>query len=432
MMQPATSVVLGVTAYLLFDTDTAWYDCPVYGEAAVHVAGAQSEGLHCDNARLTILVIVHAIVQRGRRTMHHVSKMIRIHHVDEDVQRRGLNIILMAAGLQIIALLLTIYLILAGSLSVRFLISVATSLIIQTIVIVLAWRGFVDLAGGMLVSMAIVGLTGAAFFNNDSLVTPIFLMLPLLMAAAALRPVWIIVALVGVLTGMGVIFTIPAPPETAPLRSAIFAVIGLMSLFTTLTGVLIGVGHTHLRRRLHDEIRRADQAKVELQTLNEELDLRVQMQTETLQQTLQELEQQTLRQDQLLKEIAGQREVIRELSLPILPLGREVLVAPLIGALDQERMQQLQSQVLKQVERVRARLLILDVTGVPLIDAHVARGLMDLFQGLRLLGANVVLVGVRPEVAQTIVTLGVRLRDVEVFSDLGSALQRVVIRTMAR
>lgn len=133
----------------------------------------------------------------------------------------------------------------------------------------------------------------------------------------------------------------------------------------------------------------------------------------------------------MLKEIAGQREVIRELSLPVLPLGREVLVAPLIGALDQERMQQLQSQVLKQVERVRARLLILDVTGVPLIDAHVAQGLMDLFQGLRLLGVNVVLVGVRPEVAQTIVALGVRLRDVEVFSDLGSALQRVV-RTMAR
>jgi rsbT co-antagonist protein RsbR len=364
--------------------------------------------------------------------MNHVSKMIRVRHADEDAQRRGFNIILMAAGLHSISFLLTIYVIFAGLLSTRFLISLAVSVIVQTIVIVLAWRGSVDLAGGMLVGMAIVGLTGAAFFNNDTFVTPIFLLLPLLMAAAALRPVWIIVALVGVLTGMGVIFTMPSPAETAALRSAIFAVTGLMSLFTTLTGVLIGVGHAHLRRRLHDEMKRADRAKIELQILNEELDLRVQMQTEALQQTLQELEQQTLRQDQLLKEIAGQREIIRELSLPILPVGREVLVAPLIGALDQERMQQLQSQVLKRVERMRARLLILDVTGVPMIDAHVARGLMDLIKGLRLLGANVALVGVRPEVAQTIVALGVHLRDVEVFSDLGSALQRAVNRTGAR
>ncbi|MGQ9828715.1 MAG: STAS domain-containing protein, partial [Roseiflexus sp.] len=127
-----------------------------------------------------------------------------------------------------------------------------------------------------------------------------------------------------------------------------------------------------------------------------------------------------------------QREVIRELSLPLLPVGREVLVAPLIGALDQERMQQLQSHVLKRVERMHARLLILDVTGVPLIDSQVAQGLINLSQGLRLLGAKVILVGVRPEVAQTIVALGVHLRSVEVFGDLGSALRRVMIRATAR
>jgi hypothetical protein len=148
--------------------------------------------------------------------MNHVSKMIRVRHADEDAQRRGFNIILMAAGLHSISLLLTIYVIFAGLLSTRFLISVAVSVIVQTIVIVLAWRGSVDLAGGMLVGMAIVGLTGAAFFNNDTLVTPIFLLLPLLMAAAALRPVWIIVALVGVLTGMGVIFYHAVHPQRLP------------------------------------------------------------------------------------------------------------------------------------------------------------------------------------------------------------------------
>lgn len=368
--------------------------------------------------------------------MHRVSRLIRVHHTDEDVQRRGANIILMAAGLQIMALLLTIYVGFVGRLSPQVLIPVAISLIVQTIVIVLARRGSVDLAGGILVGMAIVGLTSTAIFNNDPLVIPMFLLTPLLMAAAALRPIWIIVALVGVLAGMGLIYTMPLPvpisESIAALRLAIFVVSGLIIMFAALISILISVGHTQLQRRLYDEVKRADQAKAELQILNEELDLRVQMQTETLLQKLQELEQQTLRQDQLLKEIAGQRAVIRELSLPILPVGREVLVAPLVGTLDQERMQQLQSKVLKQVERMRARLLILDVTGVPMIDAHVAWGLMDLFQGLRLLGANAGLVGVRPEVAQTIVVLGVHLRDVEVFSDLGSALQRAMTRTVGR
>lgn len=368
--------------------------------------------------------------------MHQMSRLIRVRHTDEDVQRRGVNIILMAAGLQIMALLLTIYAGFAGRLSTQVLIQVAISLIVQTIVIVLARRGSVDLAGGILVGMAIVGITGGAIFGNNSLITPMFLVTPLLMAAAALQPVWIIVALIGVLTGMGLIYTMLLPvtlPESiAALRSAIFVVSGLIILFAALIGVLISVGHTHLQRRLHDEVKRANLANAELKVLNEELDRRVQMQTEALRKTLQELEQQTFHQDQLLKEIAGQREVIRELSLPILPVGREVLVAPLIGALDQERMQQLQSQVLKRVERIHARLLILDVTGVPIIDTHVAQGLMNLVRGLRLLGANVALVGVRPEVAQTIVALGVHLRDVEVFSDLGSALQRAVNRTGAR
>ena len=368
--------------------------------------------------------------------MHHVSKMIRVRHADEDAQRRGFNIILMAAGLQIMALLLTIYVGFVGRLSPQVLIPVAISLIVQTIVIVLARRGSIDLAGGILVGMAIVGLTGSAIFNNDSFITPMFLLTPLLMASAALRPVWMIVALVGVLTGMGLIYTMPLSrplsESIAALRLAMFVANGLIIMFTALIGTLISVGHTHLQRQLRDEVKRANQANAELKALNEELDRRVEMQTEALQQMLRELEQKTLRQDQLLKEIAGQREVIRDLSLPILPVGHEVLVAPLVGALDQERMQQLQSQVLKQVERTRARLLILDVTGVPMIDAHVARGLMDLVQGLRLLGANAALVGVRPEVAQTIVALGVQLRDVEVFSDLGSALQRAVARTVGR
>lgn len=364
--------------------------------------------------------------------MHYVSKMIRVRNADEDTQRRGINIVLIATGLQIIALLLAILSAVAGTISIRSLIFIITSILVQTAVIVLALRGFVDLSGGILVSMATIGITTSAFFNPDEYAIPIFLLIPILIATAVFRPVGIAVTLIGVLAGMGSISIIPLAEELNTQRTTILVTVGLIAPFMAGVGVLISAGNLYLQRRLRIEVKRVEQANASLQILNEELDRRVQMQTAALQQMVEDLEQQTQHQNQLLKEIAEQREVIRELSLPLLPIGREVLVAPLIGALDQERMQQLQSHVLKRVERMHARLLILDVTGVPLIDSQVAQGLIHLSQGLRLLGANVALVGVRPEVAQTIVTLGVRLQDVEVFSDLGSALQSVVLRTMAR
>lgn len=360
------------------------------------------------------------------------SSLTSVRHPDEDVQRRGQNIILLAAGLNVLTVLLAGYVALTGALSERIIGPVITSLVVQTIVILLARNGRVALAGSFIVVMALVGTVGSALLNADQLVTPMLLPIPLLIATAVLRPIGVVAALFGILAGMGVIAGALPPPENVLLRNALFVVIGLLSLFTTLTGVLIGVGHERLRRRLRTALDRADQTAQALQTMNEELDLRVQLQTETLQQIVLELEERSTQQERLLQEIAAQRDIIQELSLPILPVGRDVLVAPLIGALDGARMHQLQNQALRSVERTHAHMLILDVTGVPLIDTHVAQGLSGLIQGLRLLGADVAVVGVRPEVAQTIVGLGIQLRGVSIFSDLGSALEYATLRFAER
>lgn len=361
-----------------------------------------------------------------------LSSLISVRHPDKDVQRRGQNIILLAAGLNVLTILLAGYVAITGALSERIIGPVIISLVVQTVVIFLARNGRVDLAGSIIVVMAIVGTVGSALLNADQLVTPMLLPIPLLIATAVLRPIGVIATLFGILAGMGVIAGVLPPPENVLLRNALFVVIGLLALFTALTGVLIGVGHEHLRRQLHHALDRADQTAQALQTTNEELDLRVQLQTETLKQMVKELEERSAQQERLLHEIAGQRDLIRELSLPILPVGRDVLVAPLIGALDGERMHQLQNHAFQRVERTHARMLILDVTGVPLIDTHVAQSLTGLIHGLRLLGAEVAIVGVRPEVAQTIIGLGIRLREVSVFSDLGSALQYATFRFAER
>jgi rsbT co-antagonist protein RsbR len=127
-----------------------------------------------------------------------------------------------------------------------------------------------------------------------------------------------------------------------------------------------------------------------------------------------------------LATIEQQRTVIREMSVPILPLTTTTLVLPLIGALDTERLRMLQEQALRAIERSAARNLILDITGVPVVDSQVAQGLMQVVQAARLLGTEVVLVGIRPEVAQTVVGLGLQMTNIATQSTLQSGIAHVL------
>jgi rsbT co-antagonist protein RsbR len=123
-----------------------------------------------------------------------------------------------------------------------------------------------------------------------------------------------------------------------------------------------------------------------------------------------------------LAEIETQQTVIRDMSVPILPVSTSALVMPLVGALDGERLTQMQHQMLTAIERRRPKHVLLDITGVPLVDTHVAHGIIQMVRAARLLGVEVVLVGVRPEVAQTIVGMGLTLGEVVTRSTLQSGL----------
>ncbi len=98
---------------------------------------------------------------------------------------------------------------------------------------------------------------------------------------------------------------------------------------------------------------------------------------------------------------------------------------PLVGELDGARLHLIQEQALHALEHSSARYLVLDITGVPIVDSQVAQGLLAVVQAARLLGAEVMLVGIRPEVAQAIVGLGIDLRGVHTSSDLQTSLDRI-------
>ena len=156
----------------------------------------------------------------------------------------------------------------------------------------------------------------------------------------------------------------------------------------------------------------------------ESLEQRVADRTADLQQALDEVETRAREQERLLEENRQQRETIREMSVPVLPVNDSTLVMPLVGAMDTERLRLLQDQALRAIERSRAKTLILDITGVPIVDSQVAQGLVGVVQAARLLGVEVLLVGVRPEVAQAIVGLGLSLLGLRSYNDLQGALSR--------
>lgn len=154
------------------------------------------------------------------------------------------------------------------------------------------------------------------------------------------------------------------------------------------------------------------------------LEQRVAERTVELQRALDEVGQRAHEQEQLLAENRLQRATIRDMSVPVLPVTSSTLVMPLVGDLDGDRLQLLQSQALRAIERSQVRTLILDITGVALVDSQVAQGLMAVVQAARLLGTKVHLVGIRPEVAQAIVSLGLNLAGLQTYNNLQSALSQ--------
>jgi PAS domain S-box-containing protein len=127
-----------------------------------------------------------------------------------------------------------------------------------------------------------------------------------------------------------------------------------------------------------------------------------------------EAEQQQL-QEQLIQ---VQALALQELSTPLIPISDAVLVMPLIGRIDSRRAGQILETLLRGIQEQQAELAIIDITGVSVVDTQVAHALLQAARAVKLLGAQVVLTGLRPEVAQTLVGLGVDLTDIVTHSSL--------------
>jgi rsbT co-antagonist protein RsbR len=121
--------------------------------------------------------------------------------------------------------------------------------------------------------------------------------------------------------------------------------------------------------------------------------------------------------------IREQQEAMQELPTPVLPLREGLLLVPIIGILDSQRARQLTEQLLGSIRANPAKVVVLDITGVQSVDSRVANHLVQTVEAARLMGARVIIAGVSPEIAQTMVTLGIDLGRITTVGDLLSGIE---------
>lgn len=122
--------------------------------------------------------------------------------------------------------------------------------------------------------------------------------------------------------------------------------------------------------------------------------------------------------------IGDQQDAIKELSTPVLPFRPGILILPIVGLIDSFRANQLTEQLLRAIRQNRAKIVVLDITGVPYVDSRVASHLVQTVEAARLMGAKAIVSGVSPEIALTMVSIGADLGRVETVGDMQSGIER--------
>ncbi len=120
--------------------------------------------------------------------------------------------------------------------------------------------------------------------------------------------------------------------------------------------------------------------------------------------------------------ITRQQEELLELSTPVVKLWDGVLAVPMIGTLDSSRTQLVMESLLQRIVDTGSQLAIIDITGVPTVDTLVAQHLLKTVTAIRLMGADCIISGIRPQIAQTIVHLGIDLQGITTKASLADAL----------
>ncbi len=220
--------------------------------------------------------------------------------------------------------------------------------------------------------------------------------------------------------------------------------------------LLLMLPQTYLFRQLTSALGYSQQLTTELEQQQAGLESEVIKRTQALQEAYAEVEQQVeTRTAELTQEIAAreriekeraqlleeqavlqqdiidaQREALKELSTPVIPVMERILVMPLVGGIDTMRAREIMRTLLEGISEYRAKFVILDVTGVPIMDTGIVNHINKTIQAARLKGAEMIVTGISDTVAEAIVDLGIDWDDVMTLADLQTGL-RIALSSLA-
>ncbi|MGG1679209.1 STAS domain-containing protein [Neobacillus sp. NRS-1170] len=129
------------------------------------------------------------------------------------------------------------------------------------------------------------------------------------------------------------------------------------------------------------------------------------------------------------KTVSLQKIALQELSAPLIPIFDNITVMPLVGTIDTDRAKRIMENLLQGVVKHRAEVVLIDITGVPVVDTMVAHHIIQASEAVRLVGAKCLIVGIRPEIAQTIVNLGINLTQVVTKNSLQKGIEAALEMT---
>jgi anti-anti-sigma regulatory factor len=357
------------------------------------------------------------------------AHLLTVRHPDSDVQRRGSNVLIITYGMSVLAAVSLLALLVAMPTPQSLAVTVI-ALLIYLGLAALTRRGSVTLASWLLTLTPLLATLSTSATGAANTMAPFYFLLALLIATATHRPrdlaLTMLLTLAAIAAALGLNAGKPVAPTSYEVASLHAAALGL---FAGLVGMVNGTGLRRAMTATQAARSEAEAAAMSLAEANAQLETRVRERTEALETALTAQRAQAVALEQALAEQRSLSATIAELSLPIIPVRDDTLVLPLVGALDADRLEQLHPRLLAALGGQRTRVLIIDVTGVPVMDTEVAHSLLQVASAARLMGTRVVVAGIRPEVAQALVALGVNLHGFATVATLQQGLERYAARS---
>lgn len=238
------------------------------------------------------------------------------------------------------------------------------------------------------------------------------------------RTLWSTIAIeIGLLTILSIISSItpkthiPANRENMVISQPIS--IGLLLVF-------IGTCFDNFGQVLRKTVMIVLERQLELEQVRAQQERIIDERTQELRSSLSTVEQREQDLTRTLTDLQASKAMLSAVSAPTIPVMSGVLLVPIIGHLDSQRADSLTTNTLAAIEGQHSHAVVFDITGVEVVDTHVAQVLLRTASAATLLGAHVMMVGIRPEVAQTMVALGIDLTMFATYSDLRGALTEIL------